>query len=130
MVRAEVEEEMNEPFTAENLRRAWRGLETVIQKNILKALIHGFIPEQVDDTHFVVKVISESQRDIIEAGKPEMMRIIRRKLRNTHVEIAVEILPQDAQRPAFTPQEKFNEMEKTNSEPIRTLVELFNLEIV
>jgi len=130
VVRAEVEEEMNEPFTAENLRREWRGLETVIQKNILKALIHGFIPEQVDDTHFVVKVISESQRDIIEAGKPEMMRIIRRKLRNTHIEIAVEILPQDAQRPAFTPQEKFNEMEKTNSEPIRTLVELFNLEIV
>ena len=129
--KAEAEEaEMNEPFTAENLRRTWRGLETVVHKNLLRALIHGFIPEQVDETHFVVRVISESQRDIIEAGKPEMMKIIRRKLRNTHIDIAVEILPQDAQRPAFTPQEKFNEMEKTNSEPIRTLVDLFKLEIV
>lgn len=129
-VKEEAPVEMNEPFTAESLRRAWRGLESTIHNNILRALIQGFIPEPVDDTHFVVKVISESQKDIIEAGKPEMMKIIRHKLSNTHIDIAVEILPQDDQSHAFTNQEKFNEMEKSNSEPIRTLVQLLHLEIM
>ncbi len=127
---AEILEEMNEPFTPENLQRAWRSLENVIQRNFLKALIQGFRPERIDDTHYVVKVISEQQKDIIETDKANLLKFIRKKLRNSHIEIDVEVLPQDTSLRAYTSQEKFDEMEKDNPEAIQTLVQLFNLELL
>ena len=123
-------QEMNEPVEPDALRRAWK--EFIAANPTEKILISSMseaVPELVEGTTYLSRVPGEIQMSEIEHNRERIVRFLREKLRNTHIVVNYELLP-ESERPhqAFSPREKIQEMIAENS-AVEELVKAFSLEI-
>ncbi|MBE6332171.1 MAG: DNA polymerase III subunit gamma/tau [Bacteroidales bacterium] len=123
-------QEMNEPVEPDALRRAWK--EFIAANPAEKILISSMseaVPELVEGTTYLSRVPGEIQMSEIEHNRERIVRFLREKLRNTHIVVNYELLP-ESERPhqAFSPREKIQEMIAENS-AVEELVKAFSLEI-
>ena len=108
-------QEMNEPVEPDALRRVWK--DFIAQNQTEKILISSMaeaIPQQVEGTTYISRVPGELQLKEIEQNSERIAQYLRRTLRNSHITVNYELLPEE-ERPkqAFSPREKMQEMMRT-----------------
>lgn len=123
-------QEMNEPVEPDALRRVWK--DFIAQNQTEKILISSMaeaIPQQVEGTTYISRVPGELQLKEIEQNSERIAQYLRRTLRNSHITVNYELLPED-ERPkqAFSPREKMQEMIDENP-AVDELIKTFKLEI-
>ena len=122
-------QEMNEPVQPDALRRAWKEyISTNPAEKLLNNVMAGHLPQQVEGTQYVVTLASETQQEILEAHRMDILRYIQQRVSNTHITINYEVSEEEATKRAFSPREKIQDMMSSN-QAISDLINTFKLEI-
>ena len=120
---------MNEPVQPDALRRAWKEyISTNPAEKLLNNVMAGHLPQQVEGTQYVVTLASETQQEILEAHRMDILRYIQQRVSNTHITINYEVSEEEATKRAFSPREKIQDMMSSN-QAISDLINTFKLEI-
>ena len=122
--------EMNEPVADDALRRMWRQYTTIVpSEKLLVNLMLNCAPKLVQGTQYEVTLVSDSQREILMPHLNDVTTFLQRQLQNSHIAISIVMseVENNSVR-AFSPREKFVEMQKSNGEALQTLVDEFGLE--
>lgn len=123
-------QEENEPVADDALRRAWRAFtKTIPTESFLVNVMLTFQPHLIEGTKYDVACNSQEQVGRIEQRHVEIQNYLRTTLHNSHIEFVCRELPRDTYRRAFTPREKFIEMQQSHPELYKDLVESFGLEL-
>lgn len=123
--------EMNEPVSEEALRRTWKSFtSTIPTEKLLCNVMVGCLPQLVEGTQYKVTLSSQAQFNILDPNRERIHHFLQSQLRNTSLRVAFEVdeSQENAPHRAFSPREKFQEMQKENEGPLKHLVESFGLE--
>jgi len=122
--------EMNEPVADDALRRMWKQYtNNVPTEKLLVNLMLGCAPQLVQGTQYQVTISSEQQRAILAPHLPNVVRFLQSEMHNTHISIDLNLQTSETGvHRAFSPREKFQEMQQSNPEALKHLVDAFGLE--
>lgn len=123
--------EMNEPVAEDALRRKWKEFtSTIPTEKLLCNVMVGCLPRLVEGTQYKVTLSSQAQFDILDSNRERIHHFLHAQLYNTHLRVQFEVdeSSDSVAHRAFSPREKFQEMQQENEAPLKHLVEAFGLE--
>lgn len=124
-----VREDLDTPFTEENLRTAWTQFAQSIEKEVhLKHTMLNCEPKLLDAHLFEVVVHNPAQQDELLQKTLSILSYIRKQLRNGHVQLRVRIEEGNQKQIAVTSAEKFALLLKINP-ALGKLKEEFDLKL-
>lgn len=124
-----VVQEMENPFTAEDLVRCWDAYveSGVIDKKVyLKNTMINCKPVLQEDYFFEVGVHNPGQQDELSNGCVDLLNYLRVQLRNTRIQMRVRIIETNEKHLAYTATEKYEHLLRVNP-VLGKLKEEFNL---
>jgi len=123
--------QQNEVFTQADLESIWEGMAKAVAHELpnLYTTLTCRVPMVHDDNRIVITVDNRIQEGDIFNNKPELIRYLRLKLKNTFISIETVISdkPVEVRKP-YTDTDKFEAMER-NAPDIRKLKDQLNLDI-
>ena len=123
-------EEQNEPVEEPALVGKWNSYtQTIPEEKILVTAMLDSRVQLLENTHVAVTVHSEEQQQRIEVHQEEILRYLRKELRNSHLQISFAVSQGEGVALAFTPRERMDEIQKENPEIIKDLLDTFGLEL-
>ena len=126
---ATVRENLDTPFTEESLRTAWTQFAQSIEKEVhLKHTMLNCEPKLLDPHLFEVVVHNPAQQDELLQKTLSILAVIRKQLRNSHVQLRVRIEEGNKKQIAVTSAEKFALLLKINP-ALGKLKEEFDLKL-
>ena len=122
-------EELNRPFTADQLNDAWVGLAaTHSEEPRLKELIMNYVPHLIDEHTAEIQMPNPWQMDQMRKAMPELARQLRQALHNDQLHIQLVQAEYSHEQMAFTAEEKYKIMAEQNP-ALAQLKERLNLQI-
>ncbi len=110
-------EEHTAPFTVDRLRDAWAGLaQTYVEEPRLKELMENYSPTMVDQINAEIQMPNPWQMAEMKKAMPALLGRLRKTLDNDHLQIRLVLAQYDQEEMAFTAEEKYRIMLKTNPE--------------
>ena len=123
------QEDLNRPFTADQLRDAWVGLAEIHKDEPrLKQLIESYIPRLIDEQTAEIQMPNPWQMEQMRKSMPELARQLREVLHNNHLHIQLVQAQFSQEQMAFTAEEKYKVMVEQNP-ALAQLKERLNLQI-
>lgn len=116
-----------EEFSLDNLKLAWeKFLERLDDRRNLKSTL-SIVPELRADFNLELEIENTVQEDLVNSIKPELVSWLRKKLKNSKIQLVTKIAKTTKRRVIYTDSEKFEEMAKKNPK-LNLLKEKFNLD--
>ena len=123
------QEDLNRPFTADQLRDAWVGLAEIHKDEPrLKQLIESYIPRLIDEQTAEIQMPNPWQMEQMRKSMPGLARQLREVLHNNHLHIQLVQAQFSQEQMAFTAEEKYKVMVEQNP-ALAQLKERLNLQI-
>jgi len=123
------QEDLNRPFTADQLRDAWVGLAEIHKDEPrLKQLIESYIPRLIDEQTAEIQMPNPWQMEQMRKSMPQLARQLREVLHNNHLHIQLVQAQFSQEQMAFTAEEKYKVMVEQNP-ALAQLKERLNLQI-
>ncbi len=123
------QEDLNRPFTADQLRDAWVGLAEIHKDEPrLKQLIESYIPRLIDEQTAEIQMPNPWQMEQMRKSMPQLARQLREVLHNNHLHIQLVQAQFSQEQMAFTAEEKYKVMVEQNP-ALAKLKERLNLQI-
>lgn len=119
-------QDYTEDFTEERFREAWNLFLSKVDSPSMKTTL-STIPEYDLDYNFVLKIDNSVQEENVKSIKPDLVAFLRKELKNSSIEISVEIVESKAKRIIYSDDEKYAEMAKKNPD-LALLRQKFNLD--
>lgn len=108
-------EEQNRPFTADQLQEMWVGLSTnYSDEPRLKELIEIYHPKMIDAHNAEIQMPNPWQLSLMRKALPDLMRELRQRLQNDHIQIQLIQAEFTQEEMAFTAEEKYKLMADQN----------------
>ena len=85
------------------------------------------VPELKENYQLFLEIDNSIQNNLITSIKPELVSFLRRELRNSKIELIVEVTENIKNRIIYTDNDKFDEMAKKNPS-LKILKQKFNLD--
>ena len=124
-----IREVLSEKFTAQQLIVAWNEYaEQIQEERHLKNSMLNCQPDLLNESVFEVVVNNPMQEQKLLEEKINILNAIKRKLRNTSIDMQVRISVDNEKKLAFTPAERFSLMVEEN-EVLQKLKDEFGLEL-
>ncbi len=116
-----------EEFKKEDLELKWKEFLTRLddRPNLQSTLAR--VPELKEDFKLYLDIDNSIQHDLITSVKPELVSFLRRELRNSKIELFIEVTENIKNRIIYTDNDKFDEMAKKNPN-LKLLKQKFNLD--
>ena len=116
-----------EKFTKDDLKLKWKEFLTRLddRPNLQSTLAQ--VPELKDNAEFHLEIDNSIQNNLITSIKPELVSYLRRELKNSKIELIVEVTENIKNRIIYTDNDKFDEMAKKN-QSLKILKQKFNLD--
>ena len=128
-VTAPPQEELNRPFTADQLRDAWVGLAATHTEELrLKQLMENYIPQLQENNTALIHMPNPWQMKELQKAMPTLLRQLRATLHNSELQIQVLQEEFNQEQMAFTAEEKFALMVEQNP-AVAQLKETLDLQI-
>ncbi|SHE33468.1 hypothetical protein SAMN05444362_101103 [Dysgonomonas macrotermitis] len=125
-----VVEELSETFTPIQLLNEWKAyVETLTEEHHLKNTMINCLPSLLNRDTFEVVVNNPVQEQRLLDNAVSILTILRKNLRNTHIQMKVRITVDNEKKLGFTSLEKFNLMMEEN-ESLKKLKDEFGLELL
>jgi len=123
-------EDMTETFTPIQLLNEWKAYaETLIEEHHLKNTMINCLPSLLNRDAFEVVVNNPVQEQRLLDNAVTILTVLRKNLRNTHIQMKVRISVDNEKKLGFTSLEKFNLMMEEN-ESLKKLKDEFGLELL
>lgn len=124
-----IKEVLSDKFTANQLVAAWNEYaEQIQEEHHLKNSMLNCQPDLISASIFEVVVNNPMQEQKLLEEKINILNAIKRRLRNTSIDMQVRITVENEKKLAFTPAERFNLMAQEN-EALQRLKDEFGLEL-
>ncbi len=126
-------EEQNDPVDPSALMGYWKQFaQESSGEHLLVGVINECYPESVspDNLHYIVKLISEDQKKLIEDNLNRIVSYLVSKVHNT--KLSIELVVEDSSLSAsrlYTPREKFQAISEQYSELVDAVSQQFNIEL-
>ena len=121
--------EMNNPFTVEDLQRAWvRFTQTIPTETVLVNTMISCKPQMQSALHFEVVVDNQAQVKLVQEKGVYILPFLKQELQNTHISMSVRESARAEKQKAFSQREKLNMMVQKNPY-IRQFADKFGLEL-
>ena len=116
-----------EEFTKKDLELKWKEFLTRLddRPNLQSTLAQ--VPELKDNSELFLEIDNSIQNNLITSIKPELVSFLRRELRNSKIELIVEVAENIKNKIIYTDADKFDEMAKKNPSLVK-LKQKFNLD--
>ncbi len=116
-----------EKFTKDDLELKWKEFLTRLndRPNLQSTLAQ--VPELKENSQLFLEIDNSIQNNLIASIKPELVSFLRRELRNSKIELIVEVTENIKNRIIYTDNDKFDEMAKKNPS-LKILKQKFNLD--
>lgn len=116
-----------EEFKKEDLELKWKEFLTRLddRPNLQSTLSR--VPELRNNSELLLEIDNSIQNNLITSIKPELVSFLRRELRNSKIELIVEVTENIKNRIIYTDTDKFDEMAKKNPN-LKILKQKFNLD--
>ncbi len=109
------EAEQNEPFTAEDLSRAWKEYaESITDDPQFKIALLTGEPTMLNADTFEFSVSHSNLENHLNSIRPSLERFIHEKLHNTHLHLQVRITEEGEKKLALSPQDQLKVMVENN----------------
>ena len=106
---------LSTPFSADDLIRYWDAyLETLEGKAHLQNTMINCKPVLLDDFNFEVKVYNPAQREELVSNSLELLKTLRLKLKNDHVQMHIRIDETNEKKRVYTAAEKYELLNELN----------------
>ena len=125
-----IEEEMDNNFTEEQLLIAWNKYADYLErkgKRILSSILHNAQP-LLSDKLITAEVVNDTTKNELQEHKAQLLQYLKKQLRNTHIEIEIEVNESIVIERDMTPMEKYQELVKVNP-LVKDLQEKLDLEL-
>lgn len=125
-----IEEEMDNSFTEEQLLTAWNKYADYLErkgKRILSSILHNAQP-LLSDKLITTEVVNDTTKNELQEHKAQLLQYLKKQLRNTHIEIEIEVNESIVIERDMTPMEKYQELVKVNP-LVKDLQEKLDLEL-
>lgn len=125
-----IEEEMDNSFTEEQLLTAWNKYADYLErkgKRILSSILHNAQP-LLSDKLITAEVVNDTTKNELQEHKAQLLQYLKKQLRNTHIEIEIEVNESIVIERDMTPMEKYQELVKVNP-LVKDLQEKLDLEL-
>jgi len=110
------EELPKEPYTEEQMLTAWKDYTSKVGQlgryNLQSQLAMGEPKLENNLIHLVFP--NETIKKEVEGEKQELLKFIRRKLKNYEVDLSIEVVEMEMTRYAYTPREKYEKLREKN----------------
>lgn len=121
--------EMSNPFTVEDLQRAWvRFTQTIPTETVLVNTMISCKPQMQSALHFEVVVDNQAQVKLVQEKAAYILPFLKQELKNTHISMSVRESARAEKQKAFSQREKLNMMAQKNPY-IRQFADKFGLEL-
>ncbi|MCM4156029.1 DNA polymerase III subunit gamma/tau [Gramella sp. AN32] len=110
------EEVMYESFSEENLIENWIAYTEKLKdkgEKILASILESQQPK-LEDKNIVLTFPNETMKIDLEKEEPRLMGFLKRKLRNTHIVLQINVDESTSRKYAFTAQEKYEKLKEAN----------------
>ena len=108
-------EEQNRPFTADQLTSTWVGLSArYSDEPRLKELIEIYPPKMIDAHNAEIQMPNPWQLSLMRKALPDLLRELRKRLQNDHIQIQLIQAEFTQEEMAFTAEEKYKLMADQN----------------
>lgn len=118
-------------FNQDQLKKAWKDYIKVAReggKMQLFVTMEAYDPKIIDEKTIEFAVENQTQVEMFETEKTELMGFVRRALNNNQISLRISIIRDDSSRKAYTPQDKFKKMADKNPALLK-LRQQFDLDI-
>ncbi|MFW6275349.1 MAG: hypothetical protein ACOC2M_01795 [bacterium] len=116
-----------EDFTAEKMKEKWElFLERLESRPNLKATLSR-TPELKDNYQLYLEIENTVQENLINSVKPELVSFLRKELRNSQINLTLQITKKAKGKIIYTDSEKFDELVKKNPS-LQVLKQKFKLD--
>ncbi len=120
-------QDLSEEFTEEQLTAKWKEyLTTLDDRPNMKSTLSR-TPVLKDDGTLLLSIDNHVQEELVRSIKPQLVSWLRRELKNSSIDLFIEINDTGAQKFAYTDGEKFEEMLHKNPD-LAYLKQRFNLD--
>ena len=117
------------PFTVDQLRRAWVGLDKVFATEArLQAMIDQLTPVIVEGDKCAITVTNPFQKTELKRWMPQILAHLKQELGNDGIELTIDVQEHERTQQAYTSQEKLKVLTDLNPE-MRELQEKFHLQL-
>ncbi len=126
----ETEIHMSNAFTKENLLEKWNSYATQLEKKgkqILSSILHNAQP-QLSGEKITAEVVNDTTKNELQEHKSQLLQYLKKQLKNTNIELDIEVNTSIVIERELTPLEKYKEMVKANP-LVKELQEKLDLEI-
>ena len=128
-VAAEPEADMNEPFTADDLEKAWLAFaDTIPTETVLLQTMRTCRPQPESATAFTIVVDNRGQLEKLNGRAADILHFLKKTLRNTRIEMHVRESEQQERRKVNSPTELYASMLEKNPD-LDLLRDSFGLEL-
>ena len=116
-----------EEFKKEDLALKWKEfLKRLDDRPNLQSTL-ARVPELRDNSELLLEIDNSIQDNLINSIKPELLSFLRRELRNSKIELIIEVTESIKNKIIYTDNDKFDEMVKKNPS-LAKLKQKFNLD--
>jgi len=116
-----------EEFKKEDLELKWKEfLKRLDDRPNLQSTL-ARVPELRDNSELLLEIDNSIQDNLINSIKPELLSFLRRELRNSKIELIIEVTESIKNKIIYTDNDKFDEMVKKNPS-LAKLKQKFNLD--
>jgi len=117
-----------ELFTEDDLTKTWKKfLVRLEDRPNLKSTLAN-VPALKEEHQLYLEIDNTIQEDLINSIKPEIVSYLRRELKNSKIELTIQVTEKIKNRIIYTDLDKFDEMVKKNPK-LKLLKQKFNLDL-
>ena len=122
------EEELSEDFTEEQVQEAWKDYVKKLTKKgkkILASIVDTDKPTLVGNV-IHIELPNDTMRIELQKSQGELLKFIKRKIKNTSIQLEIDVNEQVQKKYAFTTREKFEKLKEKNPliDKLRTTFDL------
>lgn len=125
--------EQSEPVEPAKLISVWKKFaEDNQEERLLASIINECVPEQdsTDSLHYIVKLISDDQKMLLDSNRERILKYIGSNLRNSNVKIDFVVSESVQGKRMFTSREKFQVINESYKDIVDALTDEFSIELV
>ena len=120
---------MTEKFTETQLQAAWDDYVHKLKKRgekILASILETDLPTLKNDNEIHLELPAESMKIDLERGQHKLMGFLKTRLKNTTINLVIDVNESTAKKFVFTPIEKYNKLKEKNPllDKLRTTFDL------
>ncbi|MCK5730282.1 MAG: hypothetical protein KAH68_04370 [Draconibacterium sp.] len=116
-----------EEFSKDDLELKWKSFLTQLndRPNLKSTLAH--VPELKENSVLFLEIDNSIQYNLITSIKPKLVSFLKKELRNSKIELIIEVRENIKNKIIYTDNDKFDEMSKKNPN-LKLLKQKFNLD--